>query len=285
MQYEQIQYEVKRRILLITLNRPQKLNAFTPRMREELIDAFDRADRDDNVRAVVVTGAGRAFCAGADLSAGRTTFDYGARQGQADPAAHRDGGGKLTLRIFESIKPVIAAINGPAVGIGATMTLAMDVRLADPSARIGFLFTRRGIVPEACSSWFLPRIVGIGRALEWVLSGRTLSAEDALHGGLLSGLHAGDELLAAARSLASEIAGNTSPVAVALARQLLWRMLGAEHPMEAHRIESRAMYYTGRSEDAREGVSAFLEKRKPRFPSKPGRDLPPFYPWWDERKF
>jgi enoyl-CoA hydratase/carnithine racemase len=285
MNYEQIRYDVNHHILLLTLDRPEKLNAFTPQMREELIDAFDRADGDDDVRAVVVTGAGRAFCAGADLSTGRASFDYAAKEVRSDPAAHRDGGGRLTLRIFESIKPVIAAINGPAVGIGATMTLAMDVRLAVTDARIGFVFTRRGIVPEACSSWFLPRIVGISRALEWIFSGRMLSADEAYRGGLLRSLHAGGDLLDAARALASEISENTSAVSVALARQMLWRMLGADHPMEAHRVESRAMFATGRSEDAREGVSAFLEKRKPRFPGKPGADMPSFYPWWEKREF
>jgi enoyl-CoA hydratase/carnithine racemase len=285
MAFEQILVDARDGILTVTLNRPEKLNAFTPRMRDELIAAFDRADADDEVRAVVVTGAGRAFCAGADLSLGADTFDYPRREGLSDPGRHRDGGGRLALRIYESRKPVIAAVNGPAVGIGATMTLPMDLRLAAIHAGFGFVFTRRGIVPEACSSWFLPRLVGVGTALEWVLSGRTVWAEEALRRGLVRSLHAPADLLPEALALAREIAENAAPVSVTLARHLLWRMLGADHPMAAHRIESRAMFTLGQGPDAKEGVRAFLEKRPPRFAGRPSRDMPDFFPWWPERTF
>ena len=282
MAYEQILHEVVDGVLTITLDRPEKLNAFTPTMMRELIDAFDRADADDAVRAVIVTGAGRAFCAGADLSGGGGTFDNTARD---TLETHRDGGGLVALRIFESKKPVIAAINGPAVGVGITMTLPMDVRLASTEARMGFVFARRGIVPEACSSWFLPRVVGISRAAEWVYTGRIFSAEEALAGGLVSRIVPPADLLATARGLAREIADNTSAVSVALSRQLLWRMLGADHPMEAHQVDSRAIYWMGSSADAREGVAAFLEKRPARFTLRPSADLPGFYPWWPPRPF
>jgi enoyl-CoA hydratase/carnithine racemase len=284
MGYQQIRYDVAERIATITLHRPDKLNAFTQVMRDELVDAFGRADGDDEVRAVIVTGAGRAFCAGADLSAGGSTFDYAKKEGLT-AETHRDGGGRVTLRIFEMKKPVIGAINGPAVGIGATMQLPMDVRIASSDARFGFVFTRRGIVPEACSSWFLPRLVGIGQALEWTLSGRVFGAEEALAGGLVSKVVAPGALLPAARALAREIAENTAPVAVALARQLLWRMLGADHPMEAHKVDSRGIFHMGRSPDVAEGIASFKEKRKPRFGMRVSRDMPPFYPWWEERTF
>src|SRR5439155_19985482 len=237
MTYEQILYEAGEGVLTITLHRPEKLNAFTPTMMRELIDAFDRADADDGVRAVIVTGAGRAFCAGADLSGGGGTFDNTARD---TLQTHRDGGGLVALRIFESKKPVIAAINGPAVGVGVTMTLPMDVRLASTEARFGFVFARRGIVPEAASSWFLPRVVGISRAVEWAATGRVFGAREALDGGLVRSLHEPDELLGAAWALAAEIVENTAPVSVALARRLMWDMLGAAHPMEAQRADSRA---------------------------------------------
>lgn len=275
--YEQITYQVDERILTIGLNRPERLNAFTDHMQEELCDAFDRADADDTVSAIVVTGHGRGFCAGADLGEGGATF--------ADEELERDGGGLVTLRIFESKKPVIAAVNGPAVGVGATMTLAMDMRLAADTARIGFVFARRGIVPESCSSWFLPRIVGIGKALEWTLSGRIFSAEEARDAGLVRSVHAREDLVPAARSLAREIADNCSPVSVALTRQMMWRMLGADHPMEAHKLDSRAVFHTGRSADAAEGVESFLEKRPAAFPGKVSRDLPDFFPWWESRQF
>jgi len=280
MTYEQIAYDVEDGLLTITLHRPDKLNAFTTRMMQELLDAFDRADADDGVRVVIVTGSGRAFCAGADLSGGGGTF----RASEAIDE-HRDGGGLVALRIYDSKKPVIAAINGPAVGVGITMTLPMDIRIASASARMGFVFARRGIVPEACSSWFLPRVVGIAQAAEWVFTGRVFSADEALAGRLVSRVVAPEALLDTARGLAREIADNTSAVSVALSRQLLWRGLGLDQPMEAHKADSRCIYWMGRSADAREGVTAFLEKRAPRFTLRPSRDLPDFYPWWPERKF
>src|SRR5215216_2200645 len=272
MDYEQIRYEVDDHVLTITLNRPERLNAFTPTMKDELIAAFDQADADDEVRAVIVTGAGRGFCAGADLQSGGQTFDYRARG--VDDEVPRDGGGQVVLRIFGCTKPVIAAINGPAVGVGATMTLPMDVRLASDRARMGFVFTRRGIVPEACSSWFLPRVVGISRAMEWVATGRVFDAAEALDGGLVRSVHAPDELLPAAYALAREIADNTAPVSVALGRSLLWRMLGADHPLAAHRADSKAMFARGQSADAREGVQSFLEKRPAAFPDRVSDGLP-----------
>jgi enoyl-CoA hydratase/carnithine racemase len=284
MAYEQILYSVEDKVLTLTLNRAERLNAFTGVMCRELIDAFDRADADDSVRAVIVTGAGKAFCAGADLGGGSKTFDASARGAREPIEEHRDGGGLLTLRIYDSKKPVIAAINGAAVGIGITMTLPMDIRIASAGARMGFVFARRGIVPEACSSWFLPRVVGISRAAEWVYTGRVFGAEEALSGSLVSRVVAPEDLLATARAIAHEIADHTSAMSVALTRQMLWKMLGADHPMEAHRIDSKAVYWTGRSTDAHEGVSAFLEKRAAKFTLKPSA-MPEFYPWWEERKF
>ena len=283
--FGEILYAVEDGIATITLNRPEKLNAFTNTMRLELIEAFDRVDADDAVRAVIVTGAGRAFCAGADLSGGSKTFDYAARGALGAEEQRRDGGGTLSLRIFDCKKPVIAAVNGPAVGVGATMQLPMDIRLAAEGARFGFVFTRRGVVPEACSSWFLPRLVGIQQALDWVLSGRVFDAEEARAGGLVKAVLPLEELLPAARGIAREIADNTSAVSVALARQMLWRMLGADHPMEAHKIDSRGIQAMGAAADAYEGVASFLEKRKPRFTLKPSRDMPRFFPWWTERPF
>jgi enoyl-CoA hydratase/carnithine racemase len=256
MTFQEIRYEVSDHVLTITLNRPERLNAFTPTMGRELIEAFDRADADDDVRAIIVTGEGRGFCAGADLAAGGETFDWRGRQ-EADEIP-RDGGGQVALRIFDLTKPVIAAINGAAVGVGITMTLPMDIRLAADGARIGFVFSRRGIVPEACSSWFLPRIVGISQAVEWVATGRVFTAAEALTGGLVRSVHPEAELLDAARALAGEISDNAAPVSVALARRLMWTMLGAEHPMIAHRADSRAMFARGQSDDAREGVTSFL---------------------------
>ena len=280
MAYETIRYDRADGIVTLTLNRPDKLNAFTTAMMTELIDAFDRADADDAVRAVIVTGAGRAFCAGADLSAGAQTFDGAARGRSATAEEHRDGGGVFTLRAFDMKKPMIAAINGPAVGFGITMTLPMDIRLASTRARIGFVFARRGVVPEACSTWFLPRLVGIAQAAEWAYSGRVFSAEEARDGGLVSRVVAPHALLPAARDVAREIADNTSAVSVALIRQMMWRMLGADHPREAHRLDSLGMWHTGRSADAQEGVTSFLEKRPPHFSGRPSKDMPPFYPWW-----
>lgn len=285
-----ISTEVSEGILTITLDRPDKLNAFTGRMMHELLDAFDRADADDEVRVVIVTGAGRGFCAGADLSGGAETFNIEGRGDEVGVAAGdegvaRDGGGRVSLRIFECTKPVIAAVNGPAVGVGATMTLPMDIRLASTSARFGFVFTRRGVVPEACSSWFLPRIVGIAQAQEWVMTGRVFDAEEALAGRLVRSLHEPDDLLLAARAIAREVVEHTAPVSVALSRQMLWRMLGADHPMEAHRIDSRGIVARGASDDAREGVTSFLEKRPAAFPMRVSDGMPDFYPWWEERRF
>ena len=283
MSFEQIIYELDGGILTLTLNRPDRLNAWTAQMGQELREAFDRADADDDVHAVIVTGAGRGFCAGADLGGGGETFDY-RKRGASDPVP-RDNGGELTLRIFNSTKPVIAAINGPAVGVGATMTLPMDVRLASEEARMGFVFARRGIIPEACSSWFLPRVVGISQAMEWVATGRVFSAQEALEGGLVRSVHPPGELLGAARALAREIADNAAPVSVALARRLMWRMLGADHPMVAHRADSRGMLARGQSGDAVEGITAFLEKRPASFPDSVSAGLPDVMPWWQEPDF
>ena len=283
--YTQIRYEVSDSIATVTLARPEKLNAFTGVMMHELLDVFDVIDADDAVRVVIVTGEGKGFCAGADLSSGAKTFDDGDWSSTSDDRIRRDGGGQVTLRIFACKKPVIAAINGAAVGIGATMTLPMDVRLASSAARIGFVFTRRGIVPEACSSWFLPRVVGISRAAEWVYTGRILSADEAQSGGLVRTVYAPDELLPAARTLAREIADNTSGVSVALSRQMLWRMLGADHPMQAHRVDSRAIQLRGRSADAHEGITSFLEKRPAKFGDSVAASLPDVFPEWQDPQF
>jgi len=253
MDFQEIRYDVSEGILTITLNRPDRLNAWTATMGRELIEAFDAADADDDVRAIVVTGEGRGYCAGADLGGGGDTFD--GRDRGAEGEVPRDNGGQFTLRVFDCLKPVIGAINGPAVGVGATMTLPMDVRLAAEGAKMGFVFTRRGIVPEACSSWFLPRVVGISRAMEWVATGRVFGAEEARAAGLVRSVHAPEELLGAAHELAREIADNTAPVSVALARRMMWTMLGAAHPMEAHRADSRGMFARGQSDDAREGIT------------------------------
>ena len=279
MEYTQIIYEVADNIATITLNRPEKLNAFTGTMMYEIVDAFDQVDADDNVRAVIVTGAGRAFCAGADLSgAGGETFAGGGSDIQTETGVPRDGGGMVSLRIFECTKPVIGAINGASVGVGVTMTLPMDFRLASEHAKFGFVFARRGIVPEACSSYFLPRIVGISQAAEWCYTGRLFLADEALAGGLVRSVHSGGALQEAARAIAMEIAQNTAPVSVALTRQMLWRMLGANHPMEAHRVDSRGILSRGSSDDAREGVTSFLEKRNPVYPVKVSDGLPDIFP-------
>ena len=297
MTYEQIKVDVKDQILTLTLNRPEKLNAFTGTMMNEMIDVFTRANGDDDVRAIVVTGAGRAFCAGADLSAGAATFDYDARADRPDRKAGsgsaidwsdervRDGGGRLTLSMFECLKPIIAAVNGPAVGVGVTMQLAMDIRIASDAARFGFVFSRRGIVPEACSSWFLPKIVGISQALEWTLTGRVFDAQEALRGRLVQDVVAPEELLSRAYALAAEIRDNTAPVSIALIRQMLWRLSALDHPMEAHKIDSRGIYSRGASADVKEGVVSFLEKRPAKFPQKVSADLPPWFPWWEERTY
>lgn len=284
--FEQITYDVADRIATITLHRPEALNAFTAKMMYEMISAFDLADADDDVRAVIVTGRGdRAFCAGADLARGGETFDRGGSDVVGARGIPRDGGGMLTLRIFESKKPVICAVNGAAVGIGATMTLPMDVRLASSTARFGFVFTRRGITPEAASSWFLPRLVGISTALEWNFSGRLFGAREALDAGLVRSVHEPADLLPAARQLAGELTEQAAPVSVALTRQMMWRMLGAAHPMDAHRADSRAIFERGRAADAREGVTAFLEKRPAQFVDRVGTDLPDVFPDWEQPEF
>ena len=283
MDFETIRYEVADRVLTITLDRPDRLNAWTPTMQAELIEALDRADADDEVRAIVVTGAGRAYCAGADLERGGETFDWRERQTGDEPP--RDGGGRFTLRVFDLTKPIIAAINGPAVGVGITMTLPMDVRIAAENTKMGFVFTRRGIVPEACSSWFLPRLVGISRAMEWAATGRVFRSEEALEAGLVRSLHPPEEVLPAALELAREIAGNTAPVSVALARRMMWSMLGEVHPMQAHRADSRGMFARGQSADAREGVTSFLEKREPEFTDRVSDGLPDVMPWREQPSF
>lgn len=287
--FETITLVIEDGVATITLNRPDRMNAFTVKMMDELIAAFDWTDADDAVRAVIVTGAGRAFCAGADLSAGADTFDYEKEKGNApDPLAsgvNRDGGGMVALRIFRSLKPVIGAINGAAVGVGATLSLAMDIRLASETARYGFVFARRGIVPEAASSWFISRAVGLSTALEWCMSGRLVNADELEKRGLVRSVHAPDELYPAALALAREIADNTAPVSVAMTRQMLWRMAGAEHPMEAHQLDSRAVQARGASADAREGVASFLEKRPAAFSNRVSVDMPDFFDWQGEPDF
>jgi enoyl-CoA hydratase/carnithine racemase len=283
--YTEIIYEVSDNIATVTLHRPDKMNAFTGVMMNELLQVFDEIDADDNVRAVIVTGSGRAFCAGADLSHGAETFSDGKLSGQTPTAVRRDGGGMVTLRMFRCNKPIIGAINGAAVGIGATMTLPMDIRIAADNAKMGFVFTRRGIVPEACSSWFLPRLVGISQAQEWVLTGRVFLADEALRGGLVRSIHPQEELMQVARELAKEIVDNAAPVSVALARQMMWRMLGASHPMEAHRVDSRGIQERGRSADTREGVMSFLQKRPAVFGEKVSTDVPDIFVGWEEPEF
>ena len=299
MAYSEITYDVADKIATITLNRPEKMNAFTGTMMAELIDAFDKANKDDGVGAIIVTGAGKAFCAGADLSQGAKTFDYDNRTDRQEKAgavradgtidwsneAVRDGGGRVTLKIYESLKPVIGAINGAAVGIGVTMQLPMDIRIASETARFGFVFARRGIVPEACSSYFQPRIVGISTATEWCFTGRIFGAQEAKDRGLVSYVVPPEELLNKARELAREIVDNTAPVSVALTRQMLWRTLGADHPMEGHKLDSRGVFARGRQADAKEGVMSFLEKRQPIYPNKVSTDMPDYFPWWDERSY
>ncbi|MCK7545303.1 crotonase/enoyl-CoA hydratase family protein [Marinobacter bryozoorum] len=288
-QFETITLDVEDGIATITLNRPDRMNAFTLTMMDEIIAAFDQTDADDNVRAVIVTGAGKAFCAGADLSGGADTFDYEEQKGNApDPLANgitRDGGGMVSLRIFRSLKPVIGAINGAAVGVGATMSLAMDIRLASEKARYGFVFARRGIVPEAASSWFISRAVGLSTALNWCMSGRLVSADELERRGLVESVHAPEDLYPAAVAIAREIADNTAPVSVAMTRQMLWRMAGASHPMEAHQLDSRAVQARGASADAKEGVASFLEKRPAEYPNKVSSDMPAFFDWQGEPEF
>ena len=297
-EFETLRYEIEDQVLTLTMNRPERLNAFNSRMQGEFLEALEHADADDEVRAVIVTGEGRGFCAGADLGKGADTFNYDnqTEEAKAERASSegrqegsnawlRDGGGLLSLRIYEFNKPIIAAINGPAVGVGVTMTLPMDIRIASTQARMGFVFSRRGIVPEACSSYFLPRIVGVSKALEWAYSGKVFDAEEALKGGVIRSLHEPEDLLPSAREIASEIVENTSAISVTMIRHMMWKMLGADHPMEAHKVDSRGIFHLGRGADAREGVVSFLEKRSPDFTSKPSQDMPEFFPWWEERNF
>ena len=285
MEFQDILYEVSEGIATITLNRPDKLNAFTGRMMYEIIFALDLTDADDDVKVVIFTGAGRAYCAGADLSSGGETFAKGGSDVQTKQGVPRDGGGLVSLRIFNSKKPVIGVINGPAVGVGVTMTLPMDFRLASDTAKFGFVFAKRGIVPEACSSYFLPRLVGISQATEWVYTGRVFGADEALSGGLVRSVHSGDDLMKTAREIAREIADNTAPVSVAMSRRMLWQMLGASHPMEAHRADSRGIMERGRSADSKEGVVSFLEKRPAVYPDKVSEGLPDIFPQWQEPEF
>ena len=288
MTYDTLRYELEAGILTITLDRPDRMNAFTGRMCDELIAAFDQAEADDAVKAVIVTGAGRAFCAGSDLERGGDTWgkhaDHLAKQVDSERYVG-DGGGRVTRRIFDFPKPVIAAINGAAVGVGITMTLAMDIRLSVPNAKLGFVFAGRGILPEACSAWFLPRLVGISKALEWCYSARVFKSEEGQQAGLIRSLHEPDALLPAARSLAQEFIDNASTVSIAMVRQMMWRMLGAPHPIDAHEVDSAGIAALGKSDDAREGITAFLEKRKPNFKNRVSKDMPAFYPWWQDRPF
>jgi len=280
MNYRTINWDIESGVLTLTLNRPDKLNAFNSLMLSELLNALNQADQRDDVRAIIVTGAGKGFCSGADLSGGDESFEKMGTQ-----ESHRDGGGVLSLKIYNCQKPLIAAINGAAVGVGATMLLPMDIRIASETARFGFVFARRGIVPEACSSWFLPRVVGISKALQWSFSGRIFDANEALQSGLISEVVKQDVLLRKAKEIAKEIAQNTSAVSVALTRQMMWKMLGEQHPMAAHRIDSKGVFALGRSMDAREGVNSFLEKRSANFTDRVSSDMPDFYPWWEEPNF
>ena len=286
--FKTIAFDLSEGVLTLTLNRPDRLNAFLPEMGAELAEAFDRADSDDEVRAIIVTGAGRAFCAGADLSvdADPWAFDLPIHApGQGESRAPRDKGGLLALRIYRSLKPVIGAVNGPAVGFGATMLLPMDIRLAAQSARFGFPFVRRGIVPEAASSFFLPRVVGINRALEWTLTGRVFDAAEAKEAGLVRSIHADGDLMGAARAVAREVSENAAPVSASLTRQMMWRGLSLTEPMDAHRLDSHLMYARGRSADASEGVASFLQKRSAVFPGRVSFDTPVPYPWWSEPEY
>ncbi len=284
-EYAHISLGVDDGIATITLDRADKMNAFTERMRNEILDALDRTDADDDVRAVIFTGAGRAYCAGADLSSGEETFSRGGSPVIGVNGVPRDGGGTVSLRIFESLKPVIGAINGAAVGVGVTMTLPMDVRLASTAARFGFVFARRGIVPEAASSWFLPRLVGISRAMEWAASGEVFDAEEALAGGLVRSLHEPDDLLPAARELAHRMTAKPAPVSVAATRKMMWRMLGADHPMAAHRVDSRAIATRGRSADVREGIASFFDRRDPVFTDRVSDGFDAIFEEWDNPSF
>jgi len=287
MNYETLRYEIDNRILTITLNRPDRMNAFTGKMCDELIAAFDAADADDNVKVVIVTGAGRAFCAGADLERGGETWGKHSEYLEKQKGLRYvgDGGGQVTRRIFDFNKPVIAAINGPAVGVGITMTLAMDIRLCVPNSKLGFVFAGRGILPEACSSWFLPRLVGISKALEWCYSARVFKSEEGLEAGLIRSLHEPEQLLPAARMLAQEFIDNASSVSIAMVRHMMWRMLSAPHPIDAHEVDTAGIAELGKSADAKEGISAFLQKRKANFTDTTTKNMPSFFPWWQDREF
>jgi enoyl-CoA hydratase/carnithine racemase len=280
--YEHIELEIADGIATIWMNRPDKMNAFTELMRYEIIDALDHTDADDDVRAVIFTGRGRAFCAGADLSSGEGTFSRGGSDIMGRNGVPRDGGGTVSLRIYESKKPVIGAINGAAVGVGVTMTLPMDIRLASTAAKFGFVFSRRGIVPEAASSWFLPRLVGISQAMEWVASGEVFPAEEAIAGGLVRSVYEPDDLLPAAYALARKLTESSSAVSIAVARKMMWRMLGADHPMAAHKVDSRGILERGRSEDVKEGINSFFEKRAPQFPDRVSDGLGTIFSDWDD---
>ncbi len=286
MEFKYLKYEVADNILTITLNVPEKMNAVNAAFCRELIEAFDAADLDDDVRAVIVTGAGKAFCAGADLSdEGNEDTFYDRFTGKADTAPRRDDGGVVCLRIYDMKKPVIAAINGAAVGFGSTLTLPMDIRIASKKARMGFVFARRGIILDGAATWFLPRVVGISTAAEWVYSGRIFNSQEALERGLVSELLEPEELMPRARQIAREIIDNSSSISVALCRQLMWKMLGADHPMEAHILESKVLNWMYGVGDSLEGIKSFLEKRPPKFPMKVSKDMPSFYPWWKQREF
>lgn len=283
MDFEDILYEVEEGILTITLNRPEMLNAFNGTMFNELMKAFDLADADDDVHALIVTGAGRGFCAGQDLSAGEKTWE--GHEERLAETEMGDGGGELSRRLFRSLKPIIVAFNGPAVGVGLTFTLAADIRIAAKGAKMGFVFAARGIVPEGCSSWFLPRLVGISKALEWCYSARVFKSEEALEAGLVRSIHEKEDLLPAARALALEFAQNSSKVSNTVLRHMMWRMLGAPDPINAHWVDTAGINALATSADAKEGINAFLEKRSPEFPGKVSTDLPDFFPWWEEPKF
>ena len=279
--FTQFTYENRDGVAIVTFSRPEKMNTFTPAMMDELIALFDRTDADDTVRAIVITGSGKAFCAGADLGNGGDTFNYDKRDAAEQvivDGVRRDGGGRVALRIFRSLKPVIAAVNGAAVGVGVTMQLPMDFRIASLHARFGFVFARRGITPEACSSWFLPRLVGVPTALDWVYSGRVFDAQEALAKGLVQSLHEPEDLLDAAVELANKVTSASAPVSIAVSRRMIWSMMGAEHPMDAHRIDSRALQSRGQSSDVKEGISAFLEKREAHYPDRVSSDTPDIFP-------
>jgi enoyl-CoA hydratase/carnithine racemase len=285
MELTQTRYEIEKGIATVTLHRPDKMNALTQTMRKELIEIFAAADQDDSVRVVVVKGAGKAFCAGADLSSGGSAFDRTVQEGPKVPIGeHRDGGGRISLAVFKCRKPVIAAINGHAVGVGITMTLPMDIRIVSEEAKIGFVFARRGVVPEACSSWFLPRIVGISKATEWIYTGRVFRASEEADSGLFNYVVPQETVVDKAMAIAKEIAENTSAVSVAISKALLWHGLAEEDPQSVHLIDSRCFYWMGRQKDSYEGVQSFLEKRSPEFTMKVSTDMPDFYPWWKEPK-